>query len=155
MQFSLIHESNIPGSYTILFVAALNFSFITRHIHNWVSYPVWPRRFMHSGAIGNSPPLLPSGILNTFRPGGLIFWCHIFLAFYAIHEILPASVLGWFAIPPPVDHVFSELSAMTCLSWVALHSMAHSFIDLFKPLHQDKAVIHEGGSCIVLHYLST
>ena len=31
------------------------------------------------------------------------------------------------------------------LSWVALHGMAHSFIELHKPLHQDKAVIHEGG----------
>ena len=38
--------------------------------------------------------------------------------------------------PSPVDHVFSELSSMTCSSWVALHSMAHSFIEL------DKAVVH-------------
>ena len=36
----------------------------------------------------------------------------------------------------PVDHVLSELSTMTHLSWVALHSMAHSFTEL------DKAVIH-------------
>ena len=35
----------------------------------------------------------------------------------------------------PVDHVLSELSTMTCPSWVALHSMAHSFIEL------DKAVV--------------
>ena len=35
-----------------------------------------------------------------------------------------------------VDHVFSELFTMTRLSWVALHSMAHSFIEL------DKAVVH-------------
>ena len=46
--------------------------------------------------------------------------------------------------PPPVGHVLSELSAMTCLSWVALHGMAHSFTELNKPLHHDKAVIHEG-----------
>ena len=43
--------------------------------------------------------------------------------------------------PPPVDHILSELSTMTHLSWVALHSMAHSFIALCKPLHHDKAVI--------------
>ena len=30
--------------------------------------------------------------------------------------------------PSPVDHVSSELSTMTHPSWVALHSMAHSFI---------------------------
>ena len=37
--------------------------------------------------------------------------------------------------PSPVDHVLSELSTMTHLSWVALHGMAHSFNEL------DKAVI--------------
>lgn len=34
--------------------------------------------------------------------------------------------------PPPVDHVLSELSTMTYLFWVVLHSMAHSFIELHK-----------------------
>ena len=29
--------------------------------------------------------------------------------------------------PSPVDHVLSELFIMTCLSWVALHGMDHSF----------------------------
>ena len=38
--------------------------------------------------------------------------------------------------PSPVDHVLSELSTMTCPSWVALQGMAHSFIEL------DKAVVH-------------
>ena len=38
--------------------------------------------------------------------------------------------------PSPVDHILSELSTMTCSSWVALHGMAHSFIEL------DKAVVH-------------
>ena len=36
----------------------------------------------------------------------------------------------------PVDHVLSEFSTMTCPSWVALHNIAHSFIELHK------AVIH-------------
>ena len=38
--------------------------------------------------------------------------------------------------PSPVDHILSELSTMTHLSWVALHGMAHTFIEL------DKAVVH-------------
>ena len=38
--------------------------------------------------------------------------------------------------PSPVDHVLSELSTMTCPSWVALRGMAHGFIELHK------AVIH-------------
>ena len=31
--------------------------------------------------------------------------------------------------PSPVNHVLSELSTMTHPSWVALHGMAHSFIE--------------------------
>ena len=38
--------------------------------------------------------------------------------------------------PSPVDHVLSELSTMTQPSWVALHSMAHSFIELNKAVIQ-------------------
>ena len=38
--------------------------------------------------------------------------------------------------PSPVDHVLSEHSSMTRSSWVALHCMAPSFIEL------DKAVVH-------------
>ena len=38
--------------------------------------------------------------------------------------------------PSPVDHVLSELYAMTHPSWVYLHDTAHSFIEL------DKAVVH-------------
>ena len=38
--------------------------------------------------------------------------------------------------PSPVDQILSELSTMTHLSWVVLHGMAHSFVEL------DKAVIH-------------
>ena len=34
--------------------------------------------------------------------------------------------------PSPVDHILSQLSTMTHLSWVALHGMAHSFIKLHK-----------------------
>ena len=32
----------------------------------------------------------------------------------------------------PVDHVLSELSTVSRLSWMALHTMAHSFIKLHK-----------------------
>ena len=42
--------------------------------------------------------------------------------------------------PPPVDHVLSELFNMNHPSWVALNSIAHSFIELHKPLHHNKVV---------------
>ena len=42
----------------------------------------------------------------------------------------------WSGLPltSPVDHLLSELSTMTHLSWVALHGMAHSFIELDKTM---------------------
>ena len=39
-------------------------------------------------------------------------------------------------VPSPVDHILPEISTMTCPSWVALHGVAHSFIEL------DKVVVH-------------
>ena len=47
--------------------------------------------------------------------------------------------------PPLVDHILSERFTMTHPSWVALHGMAHSFVELHKPLRDYKAVIHEGA----------
>ena len=38
--------------------------------------------------------------------------------------------------PSPVDHTVSYLSTMTYPAWVALHDMAHSFIELDKPVIQ-------------------
>ena len=43
-------------------------------------------------------------------------------------EVVCHSILQW--------TTFCQNSTMTCLSWVALHKMAHSFIEL------DKAVVH-------------
>ena len=39
------------------------------------------------------------------------------------YEVVCRSLLQW------TDHVLSELSTMTLPSWVALHGMAHSFIE--------------------------
>ncbi|KAF7241878.1 Rho GTPase-activating protein 15 [Varanus komodoensis] len=43
---------------------------------------------------------------------------------------------------------------MTCPSWVTLHGVAHSFIELRKLLRHDKVVIHEGAeldtTCLLL-----
>ena len=69
----------------------------------------------------------------------------VLLSFYTVRRILTVSILEWFAFPSPVDHVFSEVSTMTGPSWVVLHGMAHSFIELHELRHhRDKTVIHEG-----------
>ena len=54
--------------------------------------------------------------------------------FHTVHGVFKARIGLLF--PSPVDHIMSELSTMTRLSWVALHGMAHSFTEL------DKIVIH-------------
>ena len=40
--------------------------------------------------------------------------------------------------PSPVDHVLSELSTVTCPSWVALYSMAHNFKWAFGSITTNK-----------------
>ena len=99
VQFTLTHGPNIPGSYVILSFAESNFTFITRDIHNWASFLLCPSHFILSGTINSCPPLFSNSNLDIFHPRGLIFWCHIFLSFYTVHEVLVASILEWFAIP--------------------------------------------------------
>ena len=84
-----------------------------------------------------------------------LFLCSFPVAFWAPIDLGSSSFsvisfclflpLFWFSrqdcwsglpIPSPVDHVLSELSTMTRRSWVALHGLAHSSIEL------DKAMIH-------------
>ena len=59
---------------------------------------------------------------------GVIYFC-LFISFMGF-----SSQKCWsgFPITASVDHILSELSAMPHLSWVALHSMAHSFTELDK-----------------------
>ena len=104
----------------------------------------WPSLFIHSGAIGNSPLLFPSSVLDTFRPGGHIFRCHIFWPFIQFIRFSQQGFWGGLPFPPPVGHILSELSAVTHPFLVALPHMAHSFIALCKPLCCDKAMIHKG-----------
>ena len=59
-----------------------------------------------------------------------------YLPFHTVHGVLKARILKWFAIPFSSDPCFIRLSTMTHLSRVALHGMAHSFIEL------GKAVVH-------------
>ena len=56
--------------------------------------------------------------------------------FHPVHGVLKVRILKWFAFPFSRGHDLSELSTMTHPSRVALHSMAHSFIEYYK------AVVH-------------
>ena len=131
--FTLIHGPHIPSSHAILFFTASDSTSITSHIHTWVLFLLWLSLFILSGAIS---PLFSSSILATYWPGEFIFQCPIFCFFILLTGFSRQEYWSGLPFPSPVDHVFSEPSTMTCPSWVALHSMAHSFIEL------EKAVVH-------------
>ena len=83
-------------------------------------------------------------------PGEIIFWCPIFLPFHTVHGVLEARTLKWLAIafssgPRLVRSLQYDLSIR-----VPLHGTAHSFTEVGKPLHHDKAVIHEGDVMCIL-----
>ena len=59
-----------------------------------------------------------------------------FCLFLLFMEFSKQEYWNGLPFPSPVDHILSELSTMTHPSWVALHDMAHTFIEL------DKAVVH-------------
>ena len=71
--------------------------------------------------------------------GVLIFWCHIFLLFHTAHGIFKTRILERVTISSSSGPHF--LRTLHCLSWVALHSMVHSFIEIHDPFHYPKAVI--------------
>ena len=102
---------------------------ITSHIHNWELFSLWLCLFILSGVIS---PLFSSSILGTFRSSSVLSFC-LFTLFMRLSR---QEYWSGLAFPSPVDHVLSELSTITHPSWVALHGMAHSFIEL------DKAVVH-------------
>ena len=73
-----------------------------------------------------------SSILDTHRPGELIFRCPILLPFHTVHGVLKARILKWFAIlfssgPHFVRTLHHDLSVLG-----GLHSMTHSFTELDK-----------------------
>ena len=75
--------------------------------------------------------LFHSSILDTYWPSGVIFQCPIFLPFHTVHGALKARILKWFAIPFSSGPAFVR-TLHHAPSWVALHGMAHSFIELHK-----------------------
>ena len=127
--FILIHGTNVPASYAMLFFTALDFIFMTRHIYNWALFLLWLslfiplELFLHSSPVAYWTPTKPGH--SSFS---VISLC-LFLLFIGF-----SRKECWSGLPfsSPVDHILSELFIMTRLSWVALHGMTHSFIELNK-----------------------
>ena len=116
-----------------LFFTASDFAFITKHTHNWTSFPLWlaASSFLELFVLflGSYPVVYwtPSNL------GGLSFGVISFCLFI---QFIGFSWKAYcFAIPSSCGSHLSELSTMTHPSWEALYSMAHCFIVLPKPLH--------------------
>ena len=71
-QLTLIHGPNISGSYAIFFFTALDFTFTSRPIHNWVSSLLWLSLFIPSGAL--------SLLLLQQHTGHLLAWQGVYLS---------------------------------------------------------------------------
>ena len=104
---------------------------ITSHIYNCVLFLLFLCLFILFEVIS---PLMFSSILDTYWPGGFIFQCHILLPFHTVLGVLKIRMLKWFAIPSSSGPRF--VRTLHHRSWVVLHGLAHSFIEL------DKAVVH-------------
>ena len=94
---------NIPSSYAILLFTASEFTSIISHIHNWALFLLWLHLFILSGVISS---LISSSILGTYQPGEFIFQSPIFVPFHAVHGVLKARILKWFAIAFPSGPCF-------------------------------------------------
>ena len=78
-------------------------------------------------------PLISSSILGTTNLESSSFSVKSFCLFIPFMGFSRQKYWSGLPFPCPMDHILSELS--TRPSWVALHGMAHSFIEL------DKAVV--------------
>ena len=116
-------------TYAILLFTASDFNSITSHIHNLVVFLLWLCLCILSGV--TSSPFSSS----NYRPGEFIFQHHTYLFAFSYYswdsqgkntEVVCHSLLQG---PHFVRTLYHDL-------WVALHGMAHSFIEL------DKAVDH-------------
>ena len=113
-------------------LTASDFTSITSHIHNWVMLLLWLYLFILSEVVSS---LFSSSILGTYQPEEFIFQCPIFLPFHTVQGLSRQEYWSGLPFPSPVDHILSEVSTMTHPSWVALHGMAHSFIELDKAVY--------------------
>ena len=112
--------------HAILFFIASDFTSITSHIHNWALF-----RF---GSISSFvlDSFLHSSPITYWAPtdqGSSSFGVMSFCLFILFMQFLRQEYWSGLPFPSPVDQILSDLSSMTHPSWVALHGMAHNFID--------------------------
>ena len=126
--FTFIYGPNIPGSYTILLFTASDFTFTTKHIPNWVFFPLWLSLFIPLELFLCSSPVACWALTNLGNYFSVISFCLLIPFMWFSKQEYWCDLL----FLSPVGHILSELSTKTCLSWVALHGMAHNFIEYIQ-----------------------
>ena len=124
------------GSYAILLITASDFTSITSHINNWAFFfffffcfgcvsSFFLELFLHSSPVAYWAPTN----LGSSSCSVLSFCLFILFVGFSSQE-------SWNGLPfsSPVDHILSKIFTMTHLSWVALHGMVYSFIELDKAM---------------------
>ena len=120
-RYLLIHRLNFPGSYAILLFIALDLASITSHIHNWVLFlfdstsSFFLELFLHWSPVAFWAPTDLGSSSSS-----ILYFC-LFILFMGFSRQEYWSGLPF---PSPVDHILSDLSTMTRLSWGAPHGMA-------------------------------
>ena len=118
IQYTLIHGPSTPSSYEILFFTASGFISPPDTSTTECHFCFGPATsfflellviVLHSSCL----PVFLSSVLGILQPGGLIFWCHIFLPFHTVHGVLETRILKWIVFSSPGYHVLSELFTMS------------------------------------------
>ena len=84
----------------------------------------------------------PFNLRGQYLSSGIISSC----LFILLTEFLVARILKWVAISSSSGPRFVRTLRYDPFVLVALHGMAHIFIELCKPLYHNKAVVHEGDA---------
>ena len=135
LAISCLTTSNLPGFMGLTFQVPMQYW----SLQHWTLLP------SPVTSTTNHTQLVPSlhsfwSYLSTLLQvhiGHLPNWgVHLSVSYLFAFSFSRQEYRSGFPFPSPVDHILSELFTMTRPSWVALHSIAHSFIEL------DKAVVH-------------
>ena len=126
-QFTLIPGPNIPGFYAILFFTASDYSFTTKHVHNWALFLLWLCLFILSEVISS---FFLSSIIGHLPAWGVDLLVSYLFAFSCCSlgsqskntEVVCHSLLQWttFCQNSPTWPIH--------LGW-SYTGMTHSFID--------------------------
>ena len=140
VQLPWFHWANLPGSYVLYSIRLSPPGTSTTEHHFFtgpgISFFLEPLVIaLHSFSAAY---WTPSDLENS--SSSVIYFC-LFILFM---QFSWQKYWSCWPFSPPVDHTCQNTPIWSAWPWVALHSIAHSFIELHKPLYHDKDVIYEG-----------